>query len=176
MLGKKSMKKIATQLWLAALVFAAGTLTTVQASASHVDTFDKAFGPEVPLALDTALPFPWKEMDGFWKVKGPDDRMFVMKSYKTTLGDRVLKVLEVDPLTGRELARGLAVPVDQSQVVRAQMVGTDVNYELFMGSYPDLNAPAKKPRKTVVFAVKTLAFDGVRSLKMPAKKVGCLSY
>ncbi|MES2857452.1 MAG: hypothetical protein V4692_16395 [Bdellovibrionota bacterium] len=179
--GQRSMKKYATFLLGAGLVAAAAlVLVTGAQHASATASFAqnesptpvRYFGPEVPLPTGSALPFPWKKMDGYWNVNPEFPRVFAMKSFETSVGSRVLKVIEFDPATGREIARGLAIPVNGSQVVKARMMGRGAEYELFMGVYPDLTLPMHDPK--TIFAVRTPTFDGGRSHKMIARKLSNL--
>jgi hypothetical protein len=173
-----SMKKFA-MLGLATLILAAGLFVrSSDASASGIgqDVIykSKIFGPEVPLPLGSAMPFPYKEIDGFWKVSETKDtdRDFIMKAYKSKQGDRLVKVIEFDPNSGAEIARGLAMPVAPgAKVVRAEMLGKSSQYELFMGVYPDADSDTD-PKKTV-FAVRSTGFDS-RPAIMVARKIGAL--
>ena len=152
--------------WLAAIVVGAAAFATVSEAAAM--SRHRFFGPEVPLPTASALPFPWKGMDGYWQTNVNGTRSFLMKSYETAEGQKILRIVEYDPSSGVVLARGLALPVDGSEVVKAQMIGNGAEYELFMGSYTDDEDTSKA--KTL-FAVRAMGLDEGRSYQMVAHKI-----
>lgn len=100
------------------------------------------------LPWSVAKPFPWDNINGFWKL-GDDDRSYVRAKVQSVTAARKILTLQVygDGICSRPFARGTGyIDATEKNVVRAILVDSQYRYQMKLGLFDsrDLSTSTNK--------------------------------
>jgi hypothetical protein len=127
-------------------------------------------GPEVPFPLDAQLPFPWGTIAGTWEARGPGiDALFSFEVQADRNGRKILRVLHLEPATGKILAEGIGIGLDERNIVRAAMRGGCGAYMLYIGAFK--NPKATQPKTVTVLTIRSFSGVEERDIQVIVRRV-----
>lgn len=114
-------------------------------------------GPEVPFPLSDRIYFPWSMIDGTWEAMDKDMYAhYIFKVQSDCNGQKILRVLHMDPATGEVVAEGFGIADQSERIVRAIMRANGYSYVLHMSAYRNTKS-AKLPKTAMVLSVLPLS-------------------
>lgn len=110
-----------------------------------------ARGPEVPVPLTSAMPFPWTQIEGIWQAEYNDQALLFSFEVQVDYNDRqYLRVVQLNAFDGSVVSEGVGISMENDTLVRAAMTGPFGTYMLFVGAYKDPNSRSRTKSVTVL--------------------------
>ena len=131
-----------------------------------------ASGPEVPFPLSALIPFPWASVEGVWKVAGDETCGFYRFHVQSdNYGQRVLSVVQLDPVSKQVIAEGAGFEDVNIKMVRAVMHGQQGTYMLIVRAFQTSSRSQHNPKTAMVVSIHPMDAAYSPSETSPAGEV-----